>query len=107
MKRCSLSVPELCADQGLLHPVSRCASRAGTVGLRSADACDLVRERDDKVFGKHFFATTDFIMDMDEFFPDISNLYDDMGNNTGNANGSSTVVPYFRIILLVEIMMQF
>jgi hypothetical protein len=89
------------------------APRAGTVGLRSPDACDPLRESGDKVFGERFCATTDFITDVDEFFPDddffpdISSLYDDIGDNTGNANGSSSTVPYVLLILLVEIMMQF
>jgi hypothetical protein len=37
----------------------------------------------------------------------LSSLYDDMGDNNGNANGSSSVVPYVLLILLVETMMQF
>ncbi|KAK1691935.1 hypothetical protein QYE76_008632 [Lolium multiflorum] len=86
-------------EMGLPHPVLRRAPRAGTVGLRSPDACDPVRESGDKVFGERFCATTDFITDVDEFFPDddffpdISSLYDDIGDNTGNANGSSSTVP--------------
>jgi hypothetical protein len=113
MKHYSLQVPELFADQGLPHPVLRRAPRAGTVGLRSPNAWDWpVRESGDKGFGKQFCATTDHIMDADEFFlnddffPNISSLYDDMGDNTDNANVSSSAVPYVLLILLVEIMMQ-
>jgi hypothetical protein len=47
----------------------------------------------------------------EEFFPDISSLYDDMDNNTGNANGSSSVISYVMLnvmlFLLVEFMMHF
>jgi hypothetical protein len=62
---------------------------------------------------ERFCATADFITDVDEFFPDddffpdISNLYDDMCDNTGNTNESSSAIPYVLLILLVEIMMQF
>jgi hypothetical protein len=91
----------------------RRAPRARIVGLRSLDACDPVQESGDKVFWECFCATTDLIMEADEFFPnddffpDISNLYDDMGDNTGKANGSSSAVPYVLLILLDEIMIQF
>ncbi|KAK1683078.1 hypothetical protein QYE76_043926 [Lolium multiflorum] len=51
--------------------------------------------------GAHCTATGfNFITDLDEFFPDedffpdISSLYDNMGDNTGNTNGSSSVVSY-------------
>jgi hypothetical protein len=50
-----------------------------------------------------------FIMESDElfrdedFFPDISSLYDDMGDNNGNVNGSTSAVPYVLLILLLEI----
>jgi hypothetical protein len=53
------------------------------------------------------------MMDADEifangdFFPDLSSLYDDMGDNTDNANEYSSTVPYVVLILLVETMMQF
>jgi hypothetical protein len=91
----------------------RRAPRAGIVGLRSPDACDPVRESGDKVFVERFCATTDLITNAneffpdDDFFPDISSLYDDIGNNNDNANGSSSDVPYVLLNLLVEIMMQF
>jgi hypothetical protein len=35
----------------------------------------------------------DFFPD-DNFFPDINIMYDNMGDNIGNANKSSCVVPY-------------
>jgi hypothetical protein len=56
-------------------------------------------------------ATTGFIFitDSDElfsdkdFFPDINSLYDDIGDNNGNVNGSTSIVPYVLLILLVNI----
>jgi hypothetical protein len=62
---------------------------------------------------KRFCETTDFITGADEFFPvndffpNISSLYGDIGDNTNNANGSSSVVLYVILILLVEIMLRF
>jgi hypothetical protein len=60
-------------------------------------------------------ATTgfNFITDFDEFFPDedfspyIGILYDDIDDNTGNANRSCSTVPYVLLIVLVDIMMLF
>jgi hypothetical protein len=58
-------------------------------------------------------SSTDFITDVNEFFsendffPDISSLYGDIGDNTNNANGSSSVELYVIIILLAEIMLRF
>jgi hypothetical protein len=57
------------------------------------------------------YATTDFITDSDEFFPDddffpdISSLYDDIGDNAGNASGYCSIAPYVILIFLVEITM--
>jgi hypothetical protein len=47
----------------------------------------------------------------EEFFPDISSFYDDMDDNTVNVNGSSSVVSYVMLnvmlFILVELMMHF
>jgi hypothetical protein len=47
----------------------------------------------------------------EEFFSDISSFYDDMDDNTVNVNGSSSVVSYVMLnvmlFILVELMMHF
>jgi hypothetical protein len=107
-------VPELCNNQGLPHPVSLRAPVVRTVGLRNPASCDPLRESGDEVFRECFYVITEFIMDVEEFFPnngdlflDNSSLYDNMGENTCNANGSSSTFMYVILILLVEIMMLF
>nr|XP_051192286.1 uncharacterized protein LOC127305803 [Lolium perenne] len=70
----------------LLHPVYRRAPLDRTAGLRNPVSCAPVRERGDKVFGERSTATAGFNIDTeaddyfpnDDFFPDISNLFDDM-----------------------------
>jgi hypothetical protein len=65
----------------------------------------------DKIFEKPVCANTDFIIEADNFFhndyffADIGGLYDDMGDNFGTKSGSSSTIPYVKI-LLVEIMLQ-
>ncbi|KAK1664278.1 hypothetical protein QYE76_052437 [Lolium multiflorum] len=74
------------------HPGQRRAPPVGTVGLRNPAASSPVREKGDKVFGERFRATTGFIMDADDtfpnddFFPDFEDLFDDMGDNTNNGH---------------------
>jgi hypothetical protein len=48
----------------------------------------------------------EFFLDED-FFPYISSLYDDMGDNTTYANESSSIVLYVILFLLLKIMMKF
>jgi hypothetical protein len=69
-----------------------------------------MEERGDKVLGG---VNTDFTTNADQFFPDdyffssISRLYEDMNDNTSNSNGSSFVVLFVIIILLVKTVLQF
>ena len=68
----------------LLHPVFRRAPVEGTVGLRNPASCDPIRERDDQIFGERTRATTGFkFFPNDDFFPDIANLFIDMGDVNG------------------------
>jgi hypothetical protein len=39
----------------------------------------------------------------DDFFPDISSLYDDMGDNNDNVNGTTSASLYVLLILLLNI----
>ena len=100
----------------LSHPGLRRAPPVGTVGLRNRAASSPVREKGDKVFGERFRATTGFITDAndtfpnDDFFPDIDDLFDDMGDNTNNGHASASVQyvlisPMFRFMF--QIMVQF
>jgi hypothetical protein len=71
-----------------------------------------------KVFGEHSSAITDFIFitkadnffPNDDFFPNINNLFDNMGDNTNNANvkvnASSSSGLYVILPLLYEIMLR-
>ena len=88
------------------------APQNGTVGLRNPASCDPVRERDDKVFGERYRATTGFFCNTDaddffpnnDYFPDVNNIFGDM--NTDGANGSSSNTPYVLICVLLDIVLK-
>ncbi|KAK1613375.1 hypothetical protein QYE76_037048 [Lolium multiflorum] len=75
----------------LPHPVRRRAPTAGTVGLRNPASREPVRVRGNQVFGERSGATTgsttsssdDEFLHTDNFFPDLSNFFDNlnMGDN--------------------------
>ena len=91
----------------LLHPVFRSAPVEGTVGLRNPASCDPVRERGDQVFGERTRATTGFeFFPNDDFFPDIANLFIDMGDVNGSA-AAATTAPYVFILLLIDMLLEF
>ena len=91
--------------------------RVGTIGLWNPVSCDPVRERGDKVFGERSSATAGLDIDTeaddyfpnDDFFPGISNLFNDMALNsdTANANAGSSSEPYVFLPSIYEIMMFF
>ena len=94
----------------LLHPVFRRAPVEGTVGLRNPASCDPVRERGDQVFGERTRATTGFeFFPNDDFFPDIANLFIDMGDVNGSAAAAAaaTTTPYVFILLLIDMLLEF
>ena len=77
----------------LLQPVFVRASWEGIVDLRNPASSDLVRERDDHVFGEHTRATTgsDYFPNDDDF-PDIGNLF--INDLADGANGSAPAAQY-------------
>jgi hypothetical protein len=50
-----------------------------------------------------------FIMEADDFFPDISSLYENMGQNSGtpNANTGFSSTPYVSLFLFIKFVLQF
>ncbi|KAK1664874.1 hypothetical protein QYE76_053033 [Lolium multiflorum] len=79
----------------LPHPVRRRAPTAGTVGLRNPASREPVRVRGNQVFGERSGATTgsttsssdDEFLHTDNFFPDLSDFFDNlnMGDNDAAA----------------------
>ena len=93
----------------LLHPVFRRAPVEGTVGLWNPAFCDPVRERGDQVFGERTRATTGFeFFPNDDFFPDIANLFIDMGDVNGSAAAAAaaTTAPYVFFFFLIDMLLQ-
>ncbi|KAK1646123.1 hypothetical protein QYE76_063928 [Lolium multiflorum] len=82
----------------LPHPVRRRAPTAGTVGLRNPASREPVRVRGNQVFGERSGATTgsttsssdDEFLHTDNFFPDLSDFFDNlnMGDNDAAANAT-------------------
>ncbi|KAK1615902.1 hypothetical protein QYE76_021419, partial [Lolium multiflorum] len=82
----------------LPHPVRRRAPTAGTVGLRNPASREPVRVRGNQVFGERSGATTgsttsssdDEFLHTDNFFPDLSNFFDNlnMGDNDAAVNAT-------------------
>ena len=94
----------------LLHPVFRRAPVEGIVGLRNPASCDPVRERGDQVFGERTRATTGFeFFPNDDFFPDIANLFIDMGDVNGSAAVAAAVAtaPYVFFVFLIDMPLEF
>ena len=96
----------------LLHPVFRRAPVEGTVGLRNPASCDPVRERGDQVFGERTRATTGFeFFPNDDFFPDIANLFIDMGDVHGSAAAAAATATatatYVFFFCLVHMLLEF
>ncbi|KAK1661372.1 hypothetical protein QYE76_049531 [Lolium multiflorum] len=92
----------------LPHPVRRRAPTAGTVGLRNPASREPVRVRGNQVFGERSGATTgsttsssdDEFLHTDNFFPDLSNFFDNlnMGDNDAAVNRFA-----FRIFWIVAV----
>jgi hypothetical protein len=92
-----------------------CTARRGS-RLQNPNPCDPVWERCHNVFGKRSITTTDFIfitdaedfLPDDDIFPDISNLFNKMGDNNSNtkANAGSTSRLYVILPPLYAIMLQ-
>ncbi|KAK1684807.1 hypothetical protein QYE76_045655 [Lolium multiflorum] len=101
--RLPLSSRALRRRSRLLHPVYRRAPLDGAAGLRSPVSCDPVRARGDKVFGERSSSTAGINIDTeaddyfpnDDFFPDISNLFNDMALNSDNVNVGSSSGPHY------------
>ncbi|KAK1627650.1 hypothetical protein QYE76_001965 [Lolium multiflorum] len=82
----------------LPHPVRRRAPTAGTVGLRNPASREPVRVRGNQVFGERSGATTgsttsssdDEFLHTDNFFPDLSDFFDNlnMGDNDAAVNAT-------------------
>ncbi|KAK1693382.1 hypothetical protein QYE76_010079 [Lolium multiflorum] len=102
----------------LSNPGLRRAPPVGIVGLRNRAASSPVREKGDKVFGERFRATTGFITDADDTFPnddfspDVDDLFDDMGDNANNGHAAASASVQYVLIstmfrFMFQIMVQF
>ncbi|KAK1667305.1 hypothetical protein QYE76_055464 [Lolium multiflorum] len=82
----------------LPHPVRRRAPTAGTVGLRNPASREPVRVRGNQVFGERSGATTgittsssdDEFLHTDNFFPDLSDFFDNFNMGDNDATGNAT-----------------
>ena len=95
----------------LLYPIFRRAPVEVTVGLQNPASCDPVWKRGDQIFGEYTRAITGFeFFPNDDFFPDIANLFIDMGDVNGFAAGAATAVataPYVFFFFLVDLLLEF
>ncbi|KAK1606914.1 hypothetical protein QYE76_030587 [Lolium multiflorum] len=86
----------------LPHPVRRRAPTAGTVGLRNPVSREPVRVRGNQVFGERSGATTgittssldDEFLHTDNFFPDLSNFFDNLNMGDNDADTKYVILSF-------------